>query len=264
MAKLQAKIDRLEDVAEALREFYTKQDDDTFALDLDGAEDVTGLKTALVKERKSVKDLNAELSGFKKLGETPDEIQATIDAAETADDKGTKVTESREYILLQQKLDQTLAQNETLEAEVKSGRTASQRVIRKSALQQALVEAKATSTGMKLLTNELAGRIQVEIGEDGSSSVTVTQSDGETPMVGSGADGSATVADLVKSVGMKEYPELFQGDGKGGSGKPPSSGGSGGGGGKSMTRSEFDALSPQEQGRLGAEIAKGDVTVTAD
>jgi hypothetical protein len=44
--------------------------------------------------------------------------------------------------------------------------------------------------------------------------------DGETPMAGTGADGTATIDDLVKEA-VAKYPSLFKASGAGGGGKNP-------------------------------------------
>jgi len=56
MAKLKAVVDKLDAVPQAFRELYTEGEDGKYHLDADGVEDVTGLKTALDKERKRARD----------------------------------------------------------------------------------------------------------------------------------------------------------------------------------------------------------------
>jgi hypothetical protein len=58
---LKRKIKSLEDVSEGLREFYTLQDDGGYILDAEG-EDVSGIKSALERERDNVDKAKKELA----------------------------------------------------------------------------------------------------------------------------------------------------------------------------------------------------------
>lgn len=50
---LEYKLDKIDDLDENVQKLYVKQDDGTFRLDVNGAEDVTGLKSALEHEREN-------------------------------------------------------------------------------------------------------------------------------------------------------------------------------------------------------------------
>lgn len=58
---LPAETDSLDTIPEAARAFYVETDDGGFRLDAHGIEDVSGLKSALAKERAARKELKAEL-----------------------------------------------------------------------------------------------------------------------------------------------------------------------------------------------------------
>lgn len=58
---LPAIVDHLEDLPEAARAFYVETEDGRFRLDAEGVEDVSGLKSALEKEREARKALKADL-----------------------------------------------------------------------------------------------------------------------------------------------------------------------------------------------------------
>ncbi|WP_028467624.1 hypothetical protein [Nisaea denitrificans] len=58
---LPAETDSLDAVPEAARAFYVETDDGRYRLDADGVEDVSGLKSALEKERAARRELKAEL-----------------------------------------------------------------------------------------------------------------------------------------------------------------------------------------------------------
>ena len=62
---LKAILDSLEGVPEALHEHYTKTDDGKFRLDAEGVEDVTGLKSALDKERQERKAAKEKHESYK-------------------------------------------------------------------------------------------------------------------------------------------------------------------------------------------------------
>lgn len=53
---LKAVVEKIEDVAEPLREYYAEGADGKFHLSAEGVEDVSGLKSALTKERKARED----------------------------------------------------------------------------------------------------------------------------------------------------------------------------------------------------------------
>jgi hypothetical protein len=83
---LKLTVDKLDGLPEAVHSFY-EQTDNGYRLKVDGVEDVSGLKSALHKEREAAK-------AYKSLGMTPDEIaelkalrdKTTEDAARKAGD----------------------------------------------------------------------------------------------------------------------------------------------------------------------------------
>jgi len=77
---------------------------------------------------------------------------------------------------------------------------------------------------------------RLKFNDDGTAQVTTI--DGK-PMIGSGADHGATLADLASEL-AKAKPYAVRDQGKGGGGKP--AGSSGGTPQKTMTRAQFDAL----------------------
>jgi hypothetical protein len=85
MAKLQAVLDKLDDVPEPLRELYVEADG-KYRLDADGVEslvDTSGLKSALEKERKAAKDAAAALKKYD--GVDPERYAELLKAAEEAE-----------------------------------------------------------------------------------------------------------------------------------------------------------------------------------
>lgn len=118
-----------------------------------------------------------------------------------------------------------------------------------SDLKAELSKAGVVPEGLDLLAAFAAPRIQFD--EDGG--MRVLGDDGKTPMIGKGANGGATLADLAQTL-AGAIPHLVMDKGSGGGGKPPGS--TGGTPGKTMKRAEFLALSPHKQ----AELAKSGVT----
>lgn len=85
MAKLQAVLDKLDDVPEPLRELYVESDG-KYRLDADGVDalvDTSGLKNALEAERKAAKEAKAALKKYDGLD--PDEYLRLKEAADTAE-----------------------------------------------------------------------------------------------------------------------------------------------------------------------------------
>lgn len=199
-------------------------------------EDLTGLKTSLQNER-------TVAEAYKSLGK-PKEIQQRIADLEAAAARGGKGSEEA-----QAKLDQIKADYEGKLAERDNRLNA---ILRKSAnaeLRAELAKAGVIPEGLDMLSTFAASRIA--FGEDGSTKILTA--DGK-PMIGSGADHGATLADLAKEL-AKASPFLVKDAGAGGGGKPP---GSGGTPPKTMTTAEFNALSARER----AAAMKNGTTLT--
>ena len=82
---LPAIVDRLEDLPEPARAFYVETEDGLFRLDAEGVEDVSGLKSALEKEREARKTLKAELAEMKEAtleDGSPDSAEAPAGEAD--------------------------------------------------------------------------------------------------------------------------------------------------------------------------------------
>lgn len=184
-------------------------------------EDLTGLKTALQNER-------ANASAYSKFGK-PDELAKRISDLEAAAAKGGKGGEEA-----QAKLDQL---TKDYEGKLAERDTRLNTILRKSAnaeLRAELAKAGVIPEGLDMLSTFAASRIAFN--DDGSTKILTV--DGK-PMIGSGADHGATLADLAKEL-AKASPFLVKDGGAGGGGKPPGSGG--GTGQKTMTRADFEKL----------------------
>lgn len=169
-------------------------------------EDVSGLKSALQKERENV-------ATYSKLGK-PDEIQAKIaELEEKAKGTGKGAEDA------QAKLD-------ALKNDYEGKLTAAQERIAKmqqsnaaASLKAELAKAGFISEAIDDIAATAMGRLQFN--EDGTPKVLT--SDGK-PMIGSGADHGATLADLAKEL-AEAKPYAVRDQGKGGGGKQPGSNG---------------------------------------
>jgi hypothetical protein len=90
-----------------------------------------------------------------------------------------------------------------------------------------------------LVIANIGDRVALDTADD-KRVIRILQADGETPMVGSGPKGLATLDDLVQEA-VKSFPSAFKADlsGKGGMPGPVPSKVD-----KTLTRSEFDKLQP--------------------
>lgn len=199
---------------------------DKHALDLSKlmpAEDLTGLKTALVKERENA-------AAYSKFGK-PDEIAAKIaDLEEKAKGTGKGAEDA------QAKLD---AMKNDYETKLTGANERFQKLVAQrtqSDLKAELAKAGVVPEGLDMLATFAAQRIQFH--DDGTPKV--LSADGN-PMIGSGPDHGATLSDLAAEL-AKSMPYLVKDAAKGGGGKPPNSNG-----GKpdapTVTRSQWDQMS---------------------
>lgn len=194
-------------------------------------EDLTGIKTALQNER-------ANAGAYAKFGK-PDELAKRISDLEAAAAKGGKGGEEA-----QAKLDQLKADYEGKLNDTQNRLTNLMRRNANAELRAELAKAGVIPEGLDMLSTFAASRIAFN--DDGSPKILTA--DGK-PMIGSGADHGATLADLAKEL-AKASPFLVKDAGAGGGGKPP---GSGGTPNKTMKADEFKKLSDTERARLMKE-----------
>jgi hypothetical protein len=177
---------------------------------------------ALTAEQESIERRKA-LKAWEAFG-TPDEVQA-------------KLAKGVDPAILQQ-LQAKAAENE---AGYQSKLSALMTKQTMSELKAELAKAGVVPEGLDLLAN--FGAARVKFNDDGS--VKITTADGATPMIGQGANGGATLADLAKQL-AESIPHLVADNGKGGGGKPPGSSG-GTPSQKTVTRAQFDAMSQTDR-----------------
>ncbi len=190
-------------------------------------EDVSGLKSALQKERENVE-------AWRKFG-SPKDVADKIAELEEKASKGGRVGEDA-----QAKLDAMKAEHEAKVAEM-NGRFS--KVLQATAMAELKAEmAKVGFIPEALDDIALTAMGRIQFNDDGSRRIVTA--DGK-PMLGTGADHGATLADLAKEMAMtKSY--AVKDSGVGGGGKPPGSNG-GKPDGKTVTREQWDAMSDGER-----------------
>lgn len=213
-------FDTLDAIPEAARGAYVEKDG-KFHLDVE-VEDTSALKGALQKERGSRGALEKKINAWEKLGKTPEEIAEMVAAADKAAEEAAR--EKGDFAsILKQKQDAWEKEKSTLLAEVDVSRASERSAVVGERLLGALAKAGVTEEGSELLPDRLANRIKFET-VNGKRVLKIMQADGETLMAGSGADGVATLDDLVKEA-VTKYPSQFKANGGGGGGKPPETNG---------------------------------------
>jgi len=257
---LDAIVDSLDNVNEALHSEYVEVDG-KFVLDVTevggmALENVQGLKSALQKERTSVKGLNSQISKYKTDFEGVDldelngfkgqleEMTTKYDALAAIDPEGEadKLAKGKADARVKklQKEWQTLHDAEiSKHGETVTGLTDKTTVLEKQ-LHNVLVRTdaieqltKANVDHLDLMLPQVLDRMNYEVTESGFNTF-VADGDGNARVKSDGTDMKAS--DLVEELKQK-YPDQFKINLKSGGGKPP-----GGGGGQppkeNMTASE--------------------------
>lgn len=216
---------------------------DKHALDLSKlmpSEDLSGLKSALQKERE-----NAQ--AWSKLGDKPDAVaQRIADLEEKAKGTGKGAEEA------QAKLDAMRDEYEGPSGKMTALNRRLQTVLQSSArasLQAELAKVGFIPEAIDDVTASAMGRIQFS--DDGAPKVMTV--DGK-PMIGSGADHGATLTDLAKELAASK-PYAVRDAGTGGSGKLPGSSG-GKPDQKTATRAQFDGMSHSERSNFSKSGGK--------
>lgn len=196
------------------------------------ASELETFKGKAVTAQQEAIDRRKQLDAWKKLGESPDEIQAKLSkGADPAIVDQMRQQHAAEIAARDGKLSQVLSKFAMAE------------------LKAELSKAGVVPEGLELLASFAAPRIQFD--EEGNARV--MGPDGKSPMVGSAGNGGATLADLAKQLAAS-IPHLVADRGTGGSGKQPGSGGSAKG---TIKRAEFNQLSPAAK----AEAMKSGMTL---
>lgn len=229
---LKAIIDALDGLPDGVKEHYTARDDGKFALTVDpvdgfALEDVSGLKTALGKERTQREKLEKDVIKFKDLD--PDKARAAlteldelkkIDPASEADKiANTKFEAAKTQLLAkhQSEMGSLSERNTFLESQIGA-------LLIDSAATAALAEAKGS---VELLLPHVRAHTRVKE-TDGKFTVEVIDKDGNAKI----ADAKGTAMDIKGLVAeMRQsdtFGRAFEASGNSGSGKQPGNGGGGG------------------------------------
>lgn len=223
---LKARLETLDGLPEAIaKEYKEVKEGDTvhYMLDAEGIEDVSGLKSALGKERASrtklekvakklgikVEDETAVNALLESLGDdTLEEALAKAKAAAASADDGTKAVAQAKK--LQSQLTEAIAERDSLNSAV-------DRMVRESAIRTAVDEVEGN---VVLVMPHLLPQTKVvkEDGADGEEFV-ARVIDTKTKEVRMKGGKEMTLAELVEEVASKpEFADAFPGTGASGSG----------------------------------------------
>jgi hypothetical protein len=248
---LKAVIAKLEDVAEPLREHYSKADDGAFVLqtNIDDHPGVAGLKSALDKERDERRIAKKKLKDFEALGQSPEQLEELLEARATGEGKkgGKEELENwKQQIAAKAKAEVDAITAKLAEAEGELYTIHGEQAARKA------LEGKAVS--VDLMLPHVLKDVKVEKGEDGKYRAVVLGPD-KKPRIANSAGQAMTVEDLVAEMaGKAEFAAGFKGSGAGGSGA---------GGQKKLTGNE--KVIPGDDNKAFVDnidaIAKGEVIV---
>lgn len=236
-------LDSLEGMDDAAKALYLEKDG-KFHLDVEGIENADSVKAALDRERKAARDATKASEKWRALGKTPEEIQELLEAQREAEEQ--KATRAGEWDKLKAQM------NEKHAADI-AQRDESITALRKR-LNAELVDAKAVAAiaAAKGSPDLLLPHIQRQTKVDDDFNVQVVDGKGDPRVNGKGEP--LSIADLVSEMRQSEvFGRAFDG-GNSGTGKEPGHGGHGGGNGsKTMSRADFEKLSPNDRQKIMAE-----------
>ena len=247
MARLRAVVDSLDGIDESLRELYTEREDGKFALDAEGVEDVSGLKSALAK----TKDELRKAKGRVPADFDPEKYEELL-ALQEEFQKGKLPEKQREEFdsLKQQLQEQHKKQTGQLEAKIER---------LQGALRKELVTARAASAiaaqkgSVRLLLPHVERYSNVLESDDGDFTPVVVDDKGHTRV---NKDGEPmTYDELVAEMrASADFQGAFEGTGSSGGGASRST--AGGGSKTVVAAGDNSAFLANLEG-----IAKGEVEV---
>lgn len=231
---LKLTVEKLEEIPEALRAEYV-EDDGKFRLDVEGIEDTAPLKAQIARlnrengeRRKKVE----ALSGFEKLGKTPEELEALVaehaelkEKIDAGHDKQTLDQIRREAAEAAQKqAAKSIKALEDEKAALLEANTRTRKQYEDSRINTELMSAISKHKGRpNLLVNNIRPLIKAKE-EDGRLRLLVLDDEGEERTNGKGD--LLTVDELVAEMSQKdEWAAAFEGSGNSGGGQRPAGGG---------------------------------------
>lgn len=244
--KLKTTVDKLDDVPEGYRDRYTQRDDKKFYLDEIEVDDHAEVKSALERERadrRKAKEeadaLRAEVEKYKDID--PEKAREALQALQDAEEK--KLRDKGKYDELLKNAEEQ-RKKEVAEKLKELGERDTQIETLNQRLRKFTLDDQVRAAALK------AGVLPDDI-EDVMTLTAARFSLEEDRIVVMGPDGKPTdqTPDTFFGQTFKEQkPKFYAPTGAGGSGAP--AGGTGGGGGsnkKTVTRADFDKLTPLER-----------------
>jgi hypothetical protein len=204
MAKLAGSYAKKEQIPAGASDFYIEQEDGTFALDTDiVVEDVAGLKSALKKERQTVKDLNKKLNAFGDL---------SVEELEELREKAEAVNDSEEVKKLTKDINKITKERDAAQARADKLWKKLEVVTLKADAATAISDADGEPD---VLLPHVLGRATLT--EEDDELVTVVRDEAGEPLMKGGKAG--TLADVVAELKAKpKFAGAFGGTGASGSG----------------------------------------------
>ena len=227
-------------------EHYTKLEDGRFRLNVEAAdgyalEDISGLKSALSKERANRETLERKVSDLGDLN--PSEARKAMQELEELRQldpraEADKLAQAKIDAATRKLGDQHTKALSDYEQRIKSQAAHLDAIVRKQAITAALAEAKGS---IELLSPIIEQRTRM-VEADGKYRVEVLDTDGMPMLANNGQP--LTVSDYVAQLRQDErFGRAFESTGLSGTGKVPN-GSSGGAAGAAISRAQFEGLTP--------------------
>lgn len=225
------------------------QDGDKYRFEFETKEDVTGLTSALRKERDDASKIKREMETLHKaLGDKkPEDIQALLQQVRDAEEAKLKTAGDWDKMKAQMLEEIQTKQIAPLTAERDKLKQAVEKYLVEAQLSQAIAAAGAFPGAEKALLPSVRPFVKV-VEENGEFAARVWNPQTDAPMVNEKGE-NLDFQTLIKTRFRTDevFGRLFQPEGVGGSGAP--NGGTAGNGtsGKTLTRAQFEALSQSER-----------------
>lgn len=247
---LKAVVENIEELAEPLREYYAKGEDGKFHLSAEGVEDVSGLKSALGKERTRAGEAEKALKAYE--GWTLDDLKELADLRKRLEgDEDLKlIKEGKHEQVFQKRLEKMQAEHERklerltkdfqdqVEAANKRTQMYEGRVM-ENALRQAATEVGIHPQAVRDALFQ--GRTVFVLDDNGNA---VQKREDGTVVIGKDGKSPFSPKEWLESM-RAEAPHWFPASGNGTGALQ--SGRTNAAGQKQMLRSEFNKLSPDQQ-----------------
>jgi len=248
---LKAIVDDIEGVAEPLREYYVKGEDGKFHLSAEGVEDVSGLKSALSKERTARETAERVARETAKQWEGMDSTEMRNLLTRIEGDEDMKLIKDGKYDQVftkrteklrtdhQKQLDKLASDHKTaLEEADKRTQLYEGRVL-ENALREAASEVGLHAPAIRDAVRE--GRATFVLDDNGNA---VQKREDGSVVIGKDGKNPFSPKEWLESM-RTEAPHWFPAEGSGTGSKQSRA--TNGSGQKTMTRSDFGKLTPQQQ-----------------